>query len=173
MTRSPSSARTRFAITFAAIAGVAFLAYTFPYGQAGISEHWFSSYLALYARVAGAALALFEPGITVTGQDILGRFNLRIVKNCDAMEANILYASAVLAFPAPLRARLAGVAGGVLLLVALNVVRICSLYYVGLFAPRSFPFFHLELWPVVLVGAGAGLFLAWASHAGPRGSDAV
>lgn len=158
----------RFALTFVAIAGALFVVYTFPYARVGLSERWFESYLAFYARIAGTALSLFDPQVTVHHQDILGRYNLRIVKNCDAMEANILYASAVLAFPVSVRPRVIGVAGGVALLVALNVVRICSLYYVGILAPQAFPFFHLELWPLLLIASGAALFLGWATLATRR-----
>ena len=150
---------------FAAIAGALFVLYTFPYERIGVSERWFEGYLALYARLAGTALSLFDPHVTVHQQDILGRYNLRIIKNCDAMEANILYASAVLAFPAPVRPRLIGLVGGVALLVTINVARICSLYYVGILAPQAFSFFHLELWPLVLIASGAGLFLCWATLA--------
>ena len=155
----------RFALTFGAIAGALFVVYTFPYAQVGVSERWFESYLGLYAQLAGKTLSLFDPQVTVHQQDILGRYNLRIVKNCDAMEANILYASAVLAFPVAVRARLIGLAGGVALLVLLNVIRICTLYYVGILAPQAFSFFHLELWPLLLIASGAALFLCWATLA--------
>jgi exosortase/archaeosortase family protein len=158
----------RFALTFGAIAGVLFAVYTFPYERVGISEKFFESYLALYAQLAGKTLSLFDPHVTVHQQDILGRYNLRIVKNCDAMEANILYAAAVLAFPVAVRARLVGLASGVALLVAINIVRICSLYYVGILAPQAFPFFHLELWPLLLIASGAALFLFWATLASRR-----
>lgn len=161
---APPASPVRFAITFAAIAGAFFVVYTFPYTQVGLSERWFDSYLGGYARLAGNVLSWFDPAVTVHQRDILGRFNLRIVKNCDAMEANILYASAVLAFPVALRARLVGVAGGIALLVALNVARICTLYYVGILVPQAFPFFHLELWPLLLIAAGAAIFLLWATH---------
>jgi exosortase/archaeosortase family protein len=155
--------RLRFAVSFGVIAAVLFLAYAFPYAEHGMSEAWFDGYLAFYARVAGTVLSLFDPRVTVHQSDILGAYDLRIVKNCDAMEANILYVAAVLAFPVELSARFAGLAAGVLLLIAVNVLRICTLYYVGVVAPRAFPFFHLELWPLLLIAAGASIFLVWAT----------
>jgi exosortase/archaeosortase family protein len=55
-----------------------------------------------------------------------------------------------------------------LLLVILNVVRICSLYYVGVLFPSSFEFMHLELWPaLIVIAAVAGFvgFTIWARRA--------
>jgi exosortase/archaeosortase family protein len=158
-------ARLCFAAWFVAIAGVAFAVYTFPYADDGPGARWFTAYLSLYARLAGSVLSIFEPAVSVHGQEIVGRYGLRIVKTCDAMEVNILYAAAVLAFPGSFRRKLAGLAVGIPLLVMLNVARICTLYYVGTLAPGSFEFFHLELWPLVLFVAGAAGFLAWATWA--------
>jgi len=169
--QSPNGLRVRFAITFVVIAGLLFSVYTFPYAENGIREGWFAAYLRGYARLSGHVLALFDPSVTVLGQDIVGRYNLSIVKNCDAMEANILFVSAVLAFPSSVRARLVGVGVGLPVLVTLNVLRICTLYFVGLLLPGAFEFFHLELWPLLIVAAGVAAFLLWATwalRAGPR-----
>jgi exosortase H (IPTLxxWG-CTERM-specific) len=166
--RSINAQRLRFAIWFAVTAGVLFTVYTFPYRESGMSESGFTAYLSWYARLTGHVLVLFDPSATVHGQDIVGRYNLRIVKSCDAMEANILFVAAVLAFPEPWKKRIIGVALGVPLLVAINVLRICSLYYVGIHLPKAFEFFHLELWPLVLIGSGAGAFLFWATWAADR-----
>ena len=90
------------------------------------------------------------------------------MKNCDAMEANILFVSAVLALPASRwTRRIAGVLAGLLLLVAVNVSRICTLYFIGLRYPNAFEVFHLELWPLALILAAVLSFLAWASWARP------
>lgn len=170
--RSANLLRLRFAIGFIVVAGALFSVYTFPYEESGISERWFAAYLSLYARLAGGILSQFDPTLTVSGQDILGRFNLRIVKNCDAMEANILFAAAVLAFPGAWGKRLVGVFFGVPVLVAINVLRICSLYYVGIHLPGAFEFFHLELWPLVMTASAVIVFLVWATWGEGRAAGA-
>lgn len=153
----------RFALRFAVFGVLLFSLYTFPYEEYGMSETWFTAYLAGYARMAGGALALLEPGIRVSGQDIFGRFGLRIVKSCDAMEAVLLFAAAVLAFPAAWRTRALGIALGVGVLVGLNVVRICTLYYVGVYRPAQFELYHMEVWPLALVSAAGLAFIVWSS----------
>lgn len=82
-----------FALLFLSIAGALAAVYAFPYAPQGVAERVFANYLALYARAAGGLLSFVEPGIVVRGPDILGRFPMRIVKNCDAIEINILFAS--------------------------------------------------------------------------------
>src|SRR5260221_7115788 len=98
----------RFAIAYAALATVLFSVYAFPFELFGARADWLSGYLAAYARMAGTVLHWFESGIVVSGTLIEGRFSLQIVRNCDAIEINILFASAVLAFPAPIKRRLLG-----------------------------------------------------------------
>jgi hypothetical protein len=70
--------RVRYAVRFLLIAGVLFSLYTFPYAEHGLSERWFESYLAGYARLVGEVLRLFEPGISVEGTTIHGRYALNI-----------------------------------------------------------------------------------------------
>jgi exosortase/archaeosortase family protein len=165
------TARSRlgFALRFLAVAAVLFAIYTFPYREAGLSEVWFERYLAVYARAAAAVLACLEKAIgtgvnvQVQGAVIGGRYPLEIVKNCDAIEINILFASAVLAFPASASQRAWGLALGLPLLVLLNLVRICTLYFIGVHAPERFETFHVEVWPLCLVAATTLLFLAYTS----------
>jgi exosortase/archaeosortase family protein len=165
-----SRTRLRFALRFIAIAAVSFAVYTFPYREAGISEGLFERYLELYAQAAGFGLSLFERGIHVEGTLIAGRYPLQIVKNCDAIEINILFASAVLAFPATLSQRVFGLVGGLVALVLLNLVRIGSLYFIGVHMPERFEAFHLEIWPLCLVAAASLLFLGYASWVQPQRS---
>jgi exosortase/archaeosortase family protein len=161
--RDTGSRRIRFVIGFVAVAAVLFGLYCFPYAENGVSEGWFTSYLSAYARVAGGVLSLIESNVTVAGTNIVGRFSLEIGKNCDAMEANILLLAAIVAFPSPWRRRLASVAVGLAILIAANVLRICSLYYVGVYFPTSFELMHLEVWPLLLIALAASEFALLAT----------
>jgi exosortase/archaeosortase family protein len=164
-----SSPGRTFAILFALIAGVLFSVYSFPYGPGSWGQRWSDAYLSAYAHLAGWVLAVFDRGVTVSGQDILGRYSLRIIRGCDAVDAQILLASAMLASPMlPWKHRIGGAALGLSLITVANVARICSLYYVGIYLPKSFDFFHHELWPLVLIAIAAGAFLVWIRVATPR-----
>ena len=149
----------RFAATYAIIAGVLFAIYGFPFELFGVRSDWLTGYLEAYARLAGAVLHLFDPQVTVSGTRIDGRFALQIVRNCDAIEINILFASAVLAFPAPLLRRGVVLLRGLLILVAANVLRITCLYYIGAYSADWFVVAHEEVMPLLLVAITAVLFL--------------
>lgn len=163
---SPSDVRplaapvgARFALRYALFAGSMFAIYAFPFELFGAKHDWLAGYLAAYARLAGAVLSVFESGIVVTGSQIGGRFPIEIVRNCDAIEINILFVSAVLAFPASWRRRAIALAVSLPTLIALNVLRICGLYAVGVRAPQYFAFVHEQVFPLLLVLAAALTFL--------------
>jgi exosortase/archaeosortase family protein len=163
MTRKPvSSSQRRFIVTFCAVGGGLLLAYCFPYKEYGISERCFDVFLRGYARLAYLPIHLFDPSAFLVGNEIHGRFAVRIIKGCDAMEAKILFAAAIVAFPALWRRRLAMLAAGLGALTLLNVLRITSLYAVGTALPAKVEFLHLEVWPFVMVTVATLLFL-WAA----------
>jgi exosortase/archaeosortase family protein len=160
-------ARLRFAAIFVAVGGALLAAYSFPYAEHGVREDAFATFLGFYARVVGAVLGLFDPTVHVDGVEIAGRASLIVAKNCDAMDVNILFVAAVVAYPARWSRRAVGLAAGVALLVAVNVMRIASLYFVQVHAPRSFELVHAEVWPLALVALAVGAFLAWSRWAAP------
>ena len=152
-----------------------FAAYAFPYKEFGISEGWLQGYLRGYARLAGAILSLFDPRVVVEGNLITGRSALSIVKTCDAMDANLLFLAAVLAFPsAPAAAgrrwprKLVAALAGLAAITTLNLARICSLYAVNVYWPSAFELCHAALWPLLLIVATVAMFAAaarWLSRA--------
>ena len=154
-----TSRPARFGLRFAAIAAVLFTIYAFPFELFGAKRDWLEAYLAAYARLAGGALGLVERGLVVDGTYIQGRFSMQIVRNCDAADVNILFVSALLAFPGPWKTKVPLLLGGIGALVAANVLRICSLYYVGVFAPARFKLIHEEVWPLALVLVTVATFL--------------
>lgn len=155
---------SRFALRYALIAGALFAVYAFPFELLGAKRDWLAGYLAAYARLAGGVLGLFESGIVVSGANIVGRFPMEIVRNCDAIEINILFVSAVLAFPATWRRRGIALSVGLPALVALNVLRICLLYFVGVHAPERFAVVHEQVFPLLLVVGAAFAFLRCANY---------
>ena len=151
-------------LTFGVRAGALLTLYSFPMAH-GVRESFFEWYLSGYARMTGLILKLSDPGIRVAGRQITGRASLTIVKNCDAMDVNIMLVAAMLAFPSRWPLRAAGIAGGVALLLAANIARIVSLYYVSARWPRAFDVIHVELWPLALVVLATVVFVTWSRWA--------
>lgn len=154
----------RFALVYLAIAAVLFSIYGFPFELFGARSDWLAGYLRMYAKLAGAALHLFESSVVVTGDRIDGRFSLQIVRNCDATEVNILFVSAILAFPAPWKRRSVALVVGLAALVLANIARIALLYFVGVYRPAWFATAHEEILPLVLIAITALSFMGWARY---------
>jgi exosortase/archaeosortase family protein len=150
-----------FVLRFVGVAAVLLLLYAYPYPPESFMSTFFERFLNGYAQAAGALLKQVDATVHVTGNRIEGRFPLAIVRDCDAMQVNILFVSAVAAFPAGRWRRLAGVGVGLALLVVANLSRIVSLYFIGVASPDSFEFAHREVWPLVLIAVALGLFLVW------------
>ncbi|MGC9985478.1 MAG: archaeosortase/exosortase family protein [Polyangia bacterium] len=162
----------RYALMVAAIAVPLFAIYFYPYARTGAMAAGIHSYLSLYAKMVGAAISLFEPRVAVLGDTIAGQnFSIQIVKTCDAIEVNILLVAALAALPISLGRRLAAVLASVVLLVLVNVMRICVLYWLGVHAPTWFHRAHQTLAPLCMVVCGTVIFLIAISQIAPRFSQ--
>jgi exosortase/archaeosortase family protein len=149
--RLPRTPEARFVAVFVVVAGALFGAYYFPYSQHGIAERWMAEWLRAYAHGVGGLLWLFDARVFAHGNVVDGPFPMAIVKSCDAMEANILFIAAVLALPGPWLRKGIAIVAGLGALVAINLVRLCTLYCVGLLAHGAFDFAHYDLWPLLII----------------------
>lgn len=116
------------------------------------------------ARTAAAVLNLFPERVTVVGTELRSPgFGVDIENGCNGVETALLFCAAVLAFPAPWRARGIGLALGFLAIQALNLIRVVTLFWIGSHRPALFSTAHTVIWQSVVVLAGVLLFLLWAS----------
>ena len=143
--------------------------YYFPYSETGPIRPWLDAFLQGYAASAGFVIRQFDPSVRVVDQDIIGRYSLRIVKTCDAMDVTILLTSAIVAWPGRWRDRGLGAAAAIAVLFAINVLRICSLYWIGIHFPSLFEVAHVDVWPAIVLVLSVAVFLAVAMRA--RASD--
>ncbi len=89
-------------------------------------------------------------------------FGIAVRRGCDGIEPAWIFSAAVIAFPNPLRRKLAIVPVGIILILALNLVRIVSLFYIGWRLPLFFSFAHLELWPAAFLVLIMVMWIRWA-----------
>ena len=140
----------------------------FPHRAGSPAARALTAYVNLVAMLAGGALHLFDRSVTVSGNQIGGRFPLSIILDCSALDAQALFAAAVLATRARWSDKLVGLTAGIALLVAVNLGRIATLYFVGVRAPRLFHVLHEEILQMAIVVCALLVFGAWALWASDR-----
>lgn len=157
-------AQLRTALTFAALAAVFWTAYYFPFDKNGAVPRLYASYLEDYARLTGAVIGLFDPTARVAGNEIAGRFAMRVSHDCDATQVILLFWAAVLSYPATWKHKALGMLAGTAAIVVVNVLRLCTLYYLGEVWQSAFEYAHEELWPLLLSAFVLVAFMVWAAR---------
>ena len=124
------------------------------------------------AIARGSAVLLNAMGQKVTVSETLlasPRFAVNINNGCNGVEAMLILLASIVAFPASIRARLAGLALGAIAIQILNAVRILTLFLIGAYYPRLFNTFHTSVWQIVIILASILFFVIWSARvAAPR-----
>jgi exosortase H (IPTLxxWG-CTERM-specific) len=123
-------------------------------------------------EVSGAILRLLGQPVLVTGTVISGSFAVDIHNGCNGIEAIVFVCAAMFAFDAPIGKRLIGAMLAALILQTLNIIRIVSLYLIGLRWPKVFETAHLAIWQTLMFAAAIFIFMAWTSRVAPRNAVA-
>ena len=161
--------QTRFLIVFAVLLIAFYAVITIN----AVDKRVVLPFTAALARISGAALHLVGEPVRVAGTVIAGsQFAVDIRGGCNGLEAVVFVCAAMLAFHAPLRKRILGAIAAAVILEALNVIRIASLYLLGVYHRNVFEMFHLAVWQTLMFGAAVLLFLIWTSMVSPRDAAA-
>lgn len=166
---SPPSARRRqvlFLVVFAVLLAGGFTLLSLNW----VNDHVVEPFTAGVARVSGVALNLLGQDVERQGTVLRSpRFAVNIENGCNGIETMIIFLSAVLAFPSRWRARLAGLALGLVAIQAINLVRVVALFLTGAYLPSLFDTSHTVIWQTLVILSGVLLWLVWASRfAAPR-----
>jgi exosortase H (IPTLxxWG-CTERM-specific) len=153
----------RFIVLF-----LVFLAVLFPLTLVPpVDQYVILPYTAAIAKVSVWIVGLFDAHAIAFGkvlQSTTNGFALSIERGCNGIEAVIILVSAMLAFPAPWKHRLIGIALGFVAIQALNFVRIISLFYLGQWNRTWFEWFHLYLWQALIILDALVAFLVWLRY---------
>lgn len=94
-------------------------------------------------------------------------FSVRVLDLCNGIEATLLLWAVVLAFSAPWRYRLWGLLLGFLGIQTLNLLRIISLAYLGVWKPDWFYWVHWYVWDALILIDVLLIFLLWLNRLPP------
>ncbi|MBI4201335.1 MAG: archaeosortase/exosortase family protein [Chloroflexi bacterium] len=114
---------------------------------------------------AAGALNVLGASVVNTGTVVgTSSFAYSVVAECTAIGPVILFAGAVMAYPATWRSRALGISLGVVLLSAVNLVRLVSLFYIGVYFPNYLPMAHYLVWQAAIILFAILLWLWWADR---------
>ena len=161
---------TRFLLVFCGVLGSLFaIEMLSPVQQAVIQP-----FTVLLANVSTAVILPFDNTVIAQGRilrDATTGFAVSIEAGCNGVEATIVLVAGIVAFPASLRHKMIAILVGFLFVQALNIVRIVSLFYLGQWNYTVFEWFHLYLWPVLImldVLVVFAIYLQWLGKQHPE-----
>jgi exosortase H (IPTLxxWG-CTERM-specific) len=150
----------RFFLAFLIVQGVLFGLELTPWAQ-----HWFVvPWTDTLAALSAGIVKWFDPGVIASGnvlQSARNGFAVQIEAGCNGVEATIVLLAAILAFPAPWKRRLVGLAAGVVAVQGLNVIRVISLFYLGQWNFAIFEFAHRYVWQALIMLDVLIVWLLW------------
>ncbi len=148
----------QFWLGFAGVMSLFYLLTVQPFYVENVQEPVSS----FFANASSGLLNLFGYKTSASGMNISSpQFSLSIKEGCDAIAPVMLVLAGILLFPATWPQKIKGIAIGMAALFALNLVRIISLYFVGIYAKEYFEFMHVEFWQVVFIGLAILYFFYW------------
>ena len=150
----------RFLCIFLLVLLALFLAELTPPVQRLVIVPW----TAFLASASAFILRLVDSNVLAHGnvlQDMRSGSGIVIEAGCNAVEACIMLAAAVFAYPAALAPRMAGLLVGAVAVQLVNLVRIVSLYYLVQWSVPAFEFAHLYLWQALIMLDVLVVWLLW------------
>lgn len=150
----------RFSSIFLAIVVALFAAELTQPVQRALVQPWTS----LVARACAVLITLFDRRVVAFGdilQSTANGFAISIEAGCNGVEAALILVAAMLAFPAPWKRKVVGIAAGLVAVQLLNLVRVVSLFYLGQWNRTAFEWAHLYLWQTLIMIDVLVVWLLW------------
>lgn len=150
-------------IVFVSKFGAALLGFYILIALNPVNDHVIVPFTELIATASAAVLRLWDGGVEAAGTVIRSPgFALDVKNGCNGIEAVILLAAAILAFPATLRSRLIGLAIASVAIEILNVLRLGTLFWLGEHHRSVFDLFHVAVWQSLVILAAISMFVLWS-----------
>lgn len=131
-----------------------------------LGDEVFEPYLRLIASVSGGLIGLLGHPTSVVATSVTSPdYSMRIVRGCDAIEPTAAFVAAVLASPVSMWAKIPGILIGTMALVVINVVRLVSLFFVGVYVPSVSDFMHFDFWQAAFIVLAICFWVIWVQWA--------
>jgi len=118
-----------------------------------------------FAFITNGILRLFGEPTMASGNVVRSNaFGVTVVTACTGLFTTALFIIAVLVYPTGWGAKVIGAAVGIGGIFVLNLVRLVSLYYIGLHLPGFLDQAHQLIWQSLLIVFAVTLWLVWAGR---------
>jgi exosortase H (IPTLxxWG-CTERM-specific) len=131
---------------------------------APVQQHLIVPFTASLASISATLIELFGGAAAAQGKLLSNPttgFAVSVEAGCNGVEACLVLVAAMLAYPAPWRAKLHGLAVGLVAVQALNTGRIISLFYLAQWHMDWFHFAHETLWQGLIILDVLLIFMFW------------
>src|SRR4029078_839097 len=88
-------------------------------------------------------------------------FALDVHNGCNGLEAMMILAAAMLAYPSTLRSLLSGLLAGSAAIQIVNLLRVVSLVWLGEHHRKYFDFVHVGVWQSIVILAAVSYCVFW------------
>ena len=143
-----------------------------------VQEALIQPFTGLLASLSTVLILPFDDTVIAQGRilrDATTGFAISIEAGCNGVEAAIVLIAGIVAFPAALSHKVIAIILGFFFVQILNIVRIISLFYLGQWNYTVFEWFHLYLWPVLImldVLVVFAIYLQWLGKKHPEAEPA-
>ena len=129
-----------------------------------VQAHVVDPFTAFIADISVTLISYFDANVISYGKVIQSQTNgfaVSIEPGCNGVEAMIVLAAAVLAFPSSIKQKIAVLIIGFFAIQIMNLGRIISLFYIGQWNTSIFEWAHLYIWPMLIMVDVLIVFLLW------------
>ena len=153
---------------------IALASFSFILERDSVQQAFVSPHLTHVASLCGKVLNGIGTSCDVYGSSIMSTsFSVQVIKGCESIYATAMLWAALLAFPATWSWKVVGILGGGVVLFLVNIARVITMFYIGMYVPSLFDMVHIYAWQALFILFTLAVFLLWAakaSKARPKGS---
>ena len=118
-----------------------------------------------FASASGLVLNLLSLKATASGTSLrVEGFAVQIDDVCTGIFVVAIYLAAVLAYPSRAGEKLKGLMLGASVILILNLLRVISLMYIGLYLPQFFETAHLLVWQSLIIFSALLSWIYWTER---------
>ncbi len=99
------------------------------------------------------------PIITIAG------ISLHVKFGCNGLEAVLIYAAAIISFPATWKKKLLGIIAGFIVIQIINIIRIVTLAYSCIYFKDLFEYIHIYIAEGIMIAVTLGMYIYWIGYA--------